>query len=177
MLSLEYVRQQVARDADAGITHAESAGPGMGSEFDVHLPIAAITRPKANAAANKTPPHRHLRVMIVEDNFDAAEALTMVLELIGHHATVVADGLAAIDAVRNGAFDLALVDIGLPGIDGYEVARRIRLLPNAKTMTLVALTGYGQEADKQRAFAAGFDEHLTKPVKIERLQAVLNRPR
>jgi CheY-like chemotaxis protein len=148
-----------------------------GFEFDVHLPIAAIARPKVNAAANKTPPHRHLQVLIVEDNFDAAEALTMLLELIGHHATVVADGLAAIDTVRHGSFDLALVDIGLPGIDGYEVARRIRLLPNAQTMTLVALTGYGEEADKQRAFSAGFDEHLTKPVKIEHLQAVLNRPR
>ena len=148
-----------------------------GFEFDVHLPIAAITRPKINAAANKTTPHRHLRVLIVEDNFDAAEALTMLLELLGHHATVVADGLAAVGTVRHGSFDLALVDIGLPGIDGYEVARRVRSLPNGKTMTLVALTGYGQEADKQRAFAAGFDEHLTKPVKIERLQAVLDRPR
>jgi CheY-like chemotaxis protein len=69
------------------------------------------------------------------------------------------------------------VDIGLPGIDGYEVARRIRLIPSAKAMLLVALTGYGQDSDKQRALSAGFDEHLTKPVKIERLQALLNRPR
>jgi PAS domain S-box-containing protein len=160
-----------------GRVQAHSAGPGMGSEFEVHLPVAAMTRPPMTAAAKKAQAEGHLRVVIVEDNYDAAEALTMLLELFGHQATIVADGLAAIDAVRNGAFDIALVDIGLPGIDGYEVARRIRKLPNAKTMTLVALTGYGQETDKKRALSAGFDEHLTKPVKIERLQALLNRPR
>ena len=160
-----------------GRVEAHSAGPGMGSEFEVHLPVAAITRQPLIATADKTQAHEHLRVVIVEDNYDAAEALTMLLELFGHQTMIVADGLAAIDAVRNGTFDVALVDIGLPGIDGYEVARRIRMLPNAKTMTLVALTGYGQETDKQRALSAGFDEHLTKPVKIERLQALLNRPR
>ncbi len=160
-----------------GRVEAHSAGPGMGSEFEVHLPVAAITRQPVIATADKTQAQGHLRVVIVEDNYDAAEALMMLLELFGHQTTIVADGLAAIDAVRNGAFDVALVDIGLPAIDGYEVARRIRMLPNAKTMTLVALTGYGQETDKQRALSAGFDEHLTKPVKIERLQALLNRPR
>ncbi len=118
-----------------------------------------------------------LRVLIVEDNLDAAEALTMLLELFGHQPTLVPDGLKAIEAVRNAEFDIALVDIGLPGIDGYEVARRIRMIPNTKAMMLVALTGYGQDTDKLRALSAGFDEHLTKPVKIERLQALLNRRR
>src|SRR6202167_521560 len=160
-----------------GRIEAHSAGLGMGSEFEVHLPVAAITRQPVIMTADKTQSHEHLRVVIVEDNYDAAEALTMLLELFGHQTTIVADGLAAIDAVRNGMFDVALVDIGLPGIDGYEVARRIRMLPNAKTMMLVALTGYGQETDKQRALTAGFDEHLTKPAKIARLQALLNRPR
>ena len=129
------------------------------------------------ATAINTQAPGHFRVVIVEDNYDAAEALTMLLELFGHQPTIVADGLAAIDAVRDGGFDIALVDIGLPGIDGYEVARRIRMLPNAKTMMLVALTGYGQETDKQRALSAGFDQHLTKPVQIERLQTLLSRPR
>ncbi len=160
-----------------GSVQAHSAGPGMGSEFEVRLPLAAITHPQAPATAINTQAPSHFRVVIVEDNYDAAEALTMLLELFGHQPTIVADGLAAIDAVRDGAYDIALVDIGLPGIDGYEVARRIRMLPNAKTMMLVALTGYGQETDKQRALSAGFDEHLTKPVKIERLQALLSRPR
>lgn len=160
-----------------GQVYAHSAGLGMGSEFEVHLMVAPNSRLQVTAAANKTQAQGQLRVVIVEDNHDAAEALTMLLELFGHRATVVSNGLEAIDAVRNGTFDIGLVDIGLPGIDGYEVARRIRMIPNAKTMTLVALTGYGQEADKQRALSAGFDEHLTKPVKIERLQALLSRSR
>jgi signal transduction histidine kinase len=160
-----------------GRVEAHSAGPGMGSEFEVRIPGAQESRPETTATASQRDEHGHLRIVVVEDNFDAAEALKMLLELFGHQTTVVENGLAAIDAVRHGAFDIGLVDIGLPGIDGYEVARRIRTIPNAKTMTLVALTGYGQETDKQRALSAGFDEHLTKPVKIERLQAVLNRPR
>ncbi len=174
-IGLTIVRRLV--EMHGGRVEAHSAGLGMGSEFEVHLPVAATARPPTTSAVSKTSSHGHLRVVIVEDNFDAAEALTMLLELFGHQATVVPDGLAAIEAVRNGRFDVALVDIGLPGIDGYEVARRIRTLPNAKTMTLIALTGYGQETDKQRAFSAGFDDHLTKPVKIEQLQALLNRPR
>ena len=160
-----------------GRVQAHSSGPGMGSEFEVRLPALADSRPQASATVNQSEDQPHLRIVVVEDNYDAAEALKMLLELFGHQPTVVENGFAAIDAVRNGAFDIGLVDIGLPGIDGYEVARRIRTIPNAKAMTLVALTGYGQETDKQRALSAGFDEHLTQPVKIERLQAVLNRPR
>ena len=158
-----------------GRVQANSAGLGMGSEFEVRLPVSTISRPQTTATAGKAQARGHLRVLVVEDNHDAAEALTMLLELYGHFPTVVADGLAAIGAVRNAAFDIALVDIGLPGIDGYEVARRIRQIPNTKAMMLVALTGYGQDTDKKRALAAGFDEHLTKPVKIERLQALLSR--
>ncbi len=120
---------------------------------------------------------KRLRVLVVEDNPDAAEALAMLLELYGHNAIVYSDGPKAIEAVRKTVFDLALVDIGLPGMDGYEVARQIRMLPNAKPTLLAALTGYGQDSDKQHALAAGFDEHLTKPVKIERLQALLKRAR
>src|ERR1700722_20169453 len=160
-----------------GQVYAHSAGLGMGSEFEVHLPTTPNSRPPMTSTASKNQAPGHFRVVIVEDNYDAAEALTMLLELFDDQASIAADGLAAIDAVRDGSFDIALVDIGLPGIDGYEVARRIRMLPNAKTMMLVALTGYGQETDKQRALAAGFDEPLTKPVKIERLQALLSRPR
>jgi PAS domain S-box-containing protein len=160
-----------------GHVRAISAGLGTGSEFEVHLPIAAATRSQATAAASKTQAHRRRRVLVVEDNHDAAEALTMLLELFGHDATVVSDGSGAVEAVRNAAFDIALVDIGLPGIDGYEVARRIRMIPKGKAMLLVAVTGYGQDTDKQHARSAGFDEHLTKPVKIERLKALLNRPR
>ena len=154
---------------------AQGPAWAVNSRFACRCRQSRVRQTTATAINSQAP--GHFRVVIVEDNLDAAEALTMLLELFGHQLTVVADGLAAIEAVRNAAFDIALVDIGLPGIDGYEVARRIRMIPNAKTMMLVALTGYGQEADKQRALSAGFDEHLTKPVKIERLQALLSRPR
>lgn len=160
-----------------GYVRANSAGLGTGSEFEVHLPVAAMTRARKSSSKGESRAAGRLRVLVVEDNHDAAEALTMLLELFGHDATVASDGSKALEAVRNSAFDIALVDIGLPGIDGYEVARRIRLIPKANAMLLVALTGYGQDSDKQRALSAGFDEHLTKPVKIERLQALLNRPR
>jgi PAS domain S-box-containing protein len=160
-----------------GRIQAKSGGPECGSEFEVHLPILTTARPQAIAAGDKTEAGGGVHVLVIEDDRDAAEALTMLLELFGHQTTVVSDGLAAIDAAGKGGFDLALVDIGLPGIDGYEVARRIRMLETARTMMLVALTGYGQEADRERAWSAGFDEHLVKPVNVERLQALLSRRR
>ncbi len=160
-----------------GRVEAKSEGLGMGSEFEIHFPIVANAPPQVLATVRRPQVATRLRVLVIEDNHDAAEALAMLLELYGHDATVFSDGPKAIEAVRTAAFDLAFVDIGLPGMDGYEVARRIRKLANAKPMLLVALTGYGQDSDKQRALAAGFDEHLTKPVKIERLQALLKRAR
>jgi PAS domain S-box-containing protein len=160
-----------------GRVKASSEGPGKGSEFEVHLPIPTVARPPVTMIENMIHSYPQLKLLVIEDNADAAEALAMLLELYGHQVTVASDGLKAVEAVRDNTFDIALVDIGLPGIDGYEVAHRIRMLPNAKALTLVALTGYGQETDRRRALAAGFDEHLSKPVKIERLQALLNRPR
>jgi PAS domain S-box-containing protein len=158
-----------------GHVEAKSEGLGMGSEFEVHFPIAVNAPQELIASVSKPQETKRLRVLVVEDNRDASEALAMLLEMYGHDATVFSDGPKAIEAASKTAFDLALLDIGLPGMDGYEVARRIRMLPNAKSMQLVALTGYGQETDKQRALAAGFDEHLTKPVKIEQLQVLLRR--
>jgi len=160
-----------------GRVEAKSEGVGMGSEFEVYFPLSANAPAEPIAAARKPQADKRLRVVVIDDNHDAAEALTMLLELFGHDATTFFDGPTAIEAVSKATFDLALVDIGLPEIDGYEVARRIRMLPNAKAMMLVALTGYGQDSDKQRAREAGFDEHLTKPVRIEQLQALLTRPR
>lgn len=158
-----------------GRVEAASDGPGLGSEFTVHLPSITAERARNLTVEGRSKSKGTLRILIVEDNLDAAEALGMLLELLGHKPTMVSDGLAAIEAASKGDFDLALVDIGLPEIDGYEVARRIKPLPSAKRMKLVALTGYGQDSDKRRALAAGFDEHLTKPVKVDRLQELLNR--
>jgi len=162
-------------DLHGGSVEARSAGLGMGCEFAICLPALPRATTFVQSPERTTQTLASLRVLIVEDNDDAAEALRLLMELFGHVATVVANGPAAIDAVQNREYNAALVDIGLPGIDGYEVARQIRRLPNAGTIVLAALTGYGQDTDKRRAIAAGFDEHLTKPVTLERLQAFLSR--
>jgi two-component system CheB/CheR fusion protein len=112
---------------------------------------------------------------VVEDNVDTAESLTMLLELLGHRVRAAPDGVAALDAARANVPDVMLVDIGLPGMDGYEVARRVRRDPDLKEVVLVALTGYGQEEVKQQAMAAGFDYHLVKPVNPDALHGLVER--
>ena len=97
----------------------------------------------------------------------------MLLELLGHEVRVASDGFVALNILAENTFDVILVDIGLPAMDGYTLASHIRALPTAKAMRLVALTGYGQDEDRRRALAAGFDHHLVKPVDIDRLQALL----
>ena len=97
----------------------------------------------------------------------------MLLELLGHKARVASDGFVALDILAENTFDVILVDIGLPAMDGYPLAAHIRALPNAKDLRLVALTGYGQDEDRRRALAAGFDHHMVKPVDIDRLQALI----
>jgi CheY-like chemotaxis protein len=157
-----------------GSVDAASEGPGLGSRFTVKLPLmpAAGAQSATIESYEKSP--GQLKILVVEDNADAAEALSMLLEVLGHLPTVVSEGTAAVKAAREDRFDLALVDIGLPEIDGYEVARRIRAFSAAKKMKMVALTGYGQDSDKRRALAAGFNDHLTKPVKVDRLQELLD---
>jgi two-component system CheB/CheR fusion protein len=97
----------------------------------------------------------------------------MLLEFLGHEVRIEATGASALEAIRTTDFQAVLVDIGLPDMDGYEVARQIRMLPGSRAKLLVALTGYGQEEDKRRALSAGFDQHLIKPVDVERLQNLL----
>jgi CheY-like chemotaxis protein len=115
-------------------------------------------------------------VLLVEDNADAAESLAMLLTLLGHDVRAVGDGPSAIAAIRDETPDVALVDIGLPGMDGYELARRLRALDHAQIL-LVALTGYGHENDKLRAAEAGFHAHLVKPIDLEDLERILTLPR
>ncbi|XYH92791.1 response regulator [Sorangium sp. So ce1128] len=114
---------------------------------------------------------RHLSRRDADDNRDAAEGVAEALRALGHEAHVVYDGEAAIEAARRLAPDLALVDIGLPVVDGYEVARRLRAMPEGRRLGLVAMTGYGQPSDRQRATAAGFDDHIVKPVSIDVVEA------
>jgi CheY-like chemotaxis protein len=112
-------------------------------------------------------------VLVVEDDPDAAESLTLLLELFGYRVRVAHDGPAALATVRAGSPTVALVDIGLPGMDGYDLAGRLREQPSMKRTTLVALSGYGRDEDKERARAAGFHFHLTKPVDVGCLETLM----
>jgi two-component system CheB/CheR fusion protein len=155
-----------------GAIEAHSDGVGRGSTFTVHLPLAArdAASPDAGRAPATAPPRR---ILVVEDNVDAAETLRDLLRLSGHTVEIAHDGPAGIAGAAAFRPDLVLCDVGLPGMNGYEVARTIRATASGRTTTLVALTGYGSEDDRRRAFEAGFDGHLVKPVSAEQLQSVL----
>jgi PAS domain S-box-containing protein len=156
-----------------GSIEANSEGLGRGSEFVVRLPLApAAQRPVPPVQGSGDGPVRR-RVLVVDDNVDAAASLRMVLSLRGHDVRAVHDGEAALLAVGELAPDVVLLDIGLPRMNGYEIAKRIRAMPNGGRIRLLALTGWGQEEDKRRALEAGFDEHLTKPVDSARLAALI----
>jgi CheY-like chemotaxis protein len=157
-----------------GTIEAESAGPGRGSKFIVRIPRRAL----AAAAPDTTPvaaaPLFHKRrVLIADDNRDAAESLAMLLEIEGHAVTVVHDGQQALASIETSKPDVALLDIGMPEIDGYEVARRVRGDTRTRNLVLIAVTGWGQEADKARAAAAGFNLHFTKPIEPQQLIELL----
>jgi signal transduction histidine kinase/ActR/RegA family two-component response regulator len=155
---------------------AHSEGLGKGAEFVVRLAALPVaTGESFPRTAPQPQPHGSARVLLVEDNPDTAESLMMLLELLGHRVRSVYDGVAALDAARTSPPDVMLVDIGLPGMDGYEVARRVRRDPDLDRVTLVALTGYGREEDKQQAIAAGFDYHLVKPVSPDALHGLVAR--
>lgn len=148
-----------------GTVEAKSAGPGGGSEVVVRLPLAQSGEP-AGVATDPIPsgasPGRR-RVLVVEDNADARDMLVILLKRAGHDVRAAGDGLAAIAAAESFLPEVVLLDVGLPGLDGYGVARKLRSLPATSGALLVALTGYGQEEDREKALAAGFDHHLLKP--------------
>ena len=155
-----------------GSVRAFSAGPGHGSTFRIELPaVSAEAAEPAHAAA--APDGEGARVLIVDDNQDAADLLGEILVMRGFSATSVYSGEAAVTAVKQDSHDAVLLDIGLPDIDGYEVCRRIKRAALLKTPHLIALTGWGQDKDLDRASAAGFSAHLTKPADPDRIIAVL----
>jgi CheY-like chemotaxis protein len=148
-----------------GIVDVSSPGVGLGSEFIVRLPIAAETdRPTAHATTTEPAAILPLRILIVDDNRDSADMLATLLTFSGHETSTANDGLAAVDAAANLQPDVIFMDIGLPVLNGYEAARRIRGLQGDKKPVLVALTGWSQDADRRRSESAGFDVHLVKPV-------------
>lgn len=161
-----------------GTVKALSAGPGRGSEFVVRLPALPERRGTAPQKAGReggqaVPPPGGLRVLVIDDNVDAADSLAMLLGLKGHTVQVTYDGESALRTAQAGLPEVVLMDIGLPKMDGYEVARRLRASPAGRGVLLVALTGWGQEEDRRRSREAGFDHHMTKPVDLDALQQLL----
>lgn len=158
-----------------GRVWAESAGPGHGSTFRIELPAASTAAPSpVPGTPAQAMDGAGARVLVVDDNQDAADLLSEMLAMFGFRTSVEYDGEEAVRAVEQQAPDAVLLDIGLVGIDGYEVCRRIRRLGIAKQPVVIALTGWGQEQDRDRASAAGFDAHLTKPAEPARIISLLN---
>jgi PAS domain S-box-containing protein len=174
-LGLALVRQLV--QLHGGRVEARSQGPGHGSEFVVRLPALAPA-PRATglpAQGPIAPAAGPRRVLVVEDNCDAAESLRSLLELLGHEVRQVPDGAGAIEAVSAFKPDIVFMDIGLPGMNGLETTLRIRELPITRQPFIVALTGWGQEADRERSGLAGINHHLVKPIDYETLRGVLEQ--
>jgi signal transduction histidine kinase/FixJ family two-component response regulator len=165
-----------------GCVTASSEGLGMGSEFVVRLPLAAAQAntpsPAPARAAERAgaAPVTRRRVLLVDDNPDVLEGLRALLEVHGHQVETAADSASALRTSQHFAPDIAILDIGLPGMDGYELAAELRQQPGFAATHLVAMTGYGQPADRKRSRAAGFAAHLVKPVSASQLYALLNEP-
>jgi CheY-like chemotaxis protein len=161
-----------------GEVWAASAGPGRGSCFVFTLPVAPVPadprQPDVDAPGADVA-RGPLRVMVVDDNVDAAETLSMLLQLQGYEVRTAADADGALATAASFAADIYILDIGLPGVDGYELARLLRADPSVPPATYIALTGYGQERDRERSRDAGFELHLVKPVEPTMLQDFLHR--
>jgi signal transduction histidine kinase len=149
-----------------GTVTARSDGPGSGTELTVRIPTLAAEKIVTTqvAGSESVPLVPPCRILVADDNHDAAESLTLQLQLAGHDVKTVHDGLEALDVAKTFKPDIVLLDLGMPRLDGYETARRMRLQFWGARTTLIALTGWGQQQDRQRTFEAGFDVHLVKPV-------------
>ena len=157
-----------------GSVRAHSEGLGEGSAFIVRLPLTEVKPRPRHAAAERASQHTPRRVLVVEDNIDSAESMLLLLRNVGHEVTVVNDGREAVDAALAFHPDVILLDIGLPGVDGFHLARKLRMLPETSGARLIAVSGYGQEKDREMSKAAGFDLHLVKPVDPRRLTAAID---
>jgi signal transduction histidine kinase len=149
-----------------GTVTARSDGPGSGTEFTVRIPTLTAQRVVTtdDAGSDHRPVMQPCRILVADDNHDAAESLTLQLQLAGHEVKMVHDGLEALDVAKAFEPHIVLLDLGMPRLDGYETARRMRLHSWGKSATLIAVTGWGQQQDRQRTSQAGFDVHLVKPV-------------
>jgi CheY-like chemotaxis protein len=158
-----------------GRIEARSAGRGQGSEFTARLPIGMVSSPSVTSDAQARAPAAGggAKVLVVDDSRDAADSCATLLQLSGYDVRVAYSGRRALELAADFQPDAVLLDIGLPDISGYELARTLRAAPWAGSVILIAVTGWGQEQDKRRALQAGFDRHLTKPIAPEALESLL----
>ena len=171
-IGLTLVRRLV--ELHGGTVLARSEGPGRGSEFVVRLPLDLKHRnPSDQSQVVPANPLVSRRILVVDDQVDAARMLARLLKAQGHEVRVASEGVTAIEAIEADRPEVILLDIGLPGMDGYEVARRLRALPGMDQVILIALTGYGQESDIRLAHEAGFNHHLVKPTDLESIENLL----
>ena len=161
-----------------GSVEAHSGGPGQGSEFVVRLPLVKLRAPhEGNSevpALNATNALQGRRILVVDDSHDAADSLSLLLRHLGAEVSTAYDGPSALKMVRTEGPTTVFLDIGMPGMSGYEVAAQIRSDPASLGITLIALTGWGMEEDQQRSREAGFDHHLTKPIEVAAVQELLS---
>ena len=176
-IGLTLVRRLV--ELHGGTIEATSAGLGQGTEFVVRLPVV-VDRPAKAGGTNGNGQHSqatnatlHRTILIVDDNIDAANTLAMLLRGRGHRVHTVNDGPAALAWLRAHVPEMILLDIGMPVIDGYEVARQIREQPAFRDVLLIALTGWGQAEDRRQSAEVGFDHHLVKPVDLAAVEELL----
>lgn len=174
-LGLALVRSLIG--SHGGRVSANSGGIGKGSTFTLHLPLlpndTAATAEKVTPAEAVQPASRPLRVLVVDDNVDACSMLKMFLEAMGHDVSVESTGLGGVTRAQAISPQVCLLDIGLPDIDGYELARRLRVHPATASAVLIAITGYGQDEDRRNAYSAGFDHHFIKPLDGMKLASFL----
>jgi CheY-like chemotaxis protein len=174
-LGLALVKSLV--ELHGGTVMCVSEGGGKGSRFTVCLPLASATRQDAAedpSGDHMTGPDKALRILVVDDNVDAAQMLAMFLKVSGYHVDVELDPLRALERSRISPPDVFLLDIGLPEMDGNELARRLRAQPETENALLVAVTGYGYAHDREKSLASGFDHHFVKPVDPSKLLSLLS---
>jgi CheY-like chemotaxis protein len=170
-IGLALVRTLV--EMHGGSVSVSSEGPGRGSEFTVRLPVGNVTRKDAVPTTSHESGSSLHRVLVVDDNRDSANSLGMLLDVMDYEVKVAFDGASALEELDSFDAEAVFLDIDMPKMDGYEVARRIRQRRRPEDVVLVAITGWGQDGDRARSREAGFDHHLLKPVEIESLRAVL----
>jgi CheY-like chemotaxis protein len=159
-----------------GSVSAESPGAGLGSTFTVRLPLGARMAVAGDDTARqdrRTAQRRTYRILVVDDNTDAAESLSLLLQLNSHEIRTATNGRDALVLAQEFVPDVAFLDIGMPGMTGFELATRLRAMPALARMTIVAVTGWGSEEDQVRSREAGFDQHFTKPIAAETVSRLL----